>query len=690
MSTDRRGFLRLTAGAPLVATGTAAAAAGGAATSRAALARHVAAEGAAPGAPYFDGRLFYAGQEGAAAIPDLPGLVPQGDVSASHFGVVADDRAAGAENVARMRAAAEWCRTAGEPLHLPAGSVFLDDRVDVTGLTVIGKGVRAVPHLPMARGGEAIAPAPSQLVLTGRAATPLRIHGISSMRACGAARAFSARAGLAEAVWAPVSLMNADAGEGAATPAALVVGLVIENGTGTRLRDFRVVADGGGAHGLDTYNDAGAARMAGAIDIGILQLGGRDTTLENVQCTGHFRRYGYLVAAVDRDGDFDDYSAPYETSVIRCSFQGMRAVGIRGPDKFAILGHTGDSVDLPWAEDHPFTLDPGHDAIRLAAVGTGTAGGAVFRYARVEKVPVDGTPRLRLSGIDGFDPGRWGAVVAARAGGANSHVVLRDCQIGGLVIPSGHAANDTDHVEGAVENGAVGGFEISGWRAAEADIQGRIQHPGTLMGLIHEARETVLDVMCEANPARGRGAGATWIVSPQHNENDHAAHPTGGPRWIEWRYAMVTERSASNTDFAPFLDFVPRPEAFADGPGWFQGYWVLRAPQVRYRHDRDGAQRYLAAPALSLGPGAEGYGGGPPGARAAVDGAAVVGAGGALRVLPVAPGALADAAHAINRAGKDAGTMVLETDGFRLLLAAGSSPDDPWRTPDGQVAIRPR
>ncbi|MBN9889841.1 hypothetical protein [Salipiger abyssi] len=615
MGNKRRIFMGLALAAPALAARAQTAASGAlrAFPSRAAL---VAQGGqAGPGELLTDGRVSYRAAPGAGAIPDLAGLLPFGAVSALHWGVVPDDRAAAAENARRLNLAAEYCRGAGTALHLPAGSLFIADRLDFGGLHVLGRGVGQVLHTPVYFSRRAQHPAPSQIVMTGTDFTPLRLHGISSMKACGAARRPEARReGLADASWELVSLMNADATTGAATPADLVVGIVVEGGSGARLEGFRVVADSGGPHGLDGYNDRTANRIIGGCDIGILQIGAANTTLVDVQTVGHFRRYGYLNVAIDADGDYSDYTAPYATTLIRCDFQGMRGFGLRGPDKFVILDWTPDSVDLPWADDHPFTLDPGHNRIRVTQKGTGTVGGRHYAYSGVAKVTVSGEARIRLSGLSGFDPGRFAAVVPTVAGGGNSHIVLRDCQIGGLTVPSGHLANDRSAVANPIVNGAIGGFEISGWRCAEPDIQGRLQHSGTVAGFIHDCREVTLDLLCEADPARGHGRGMTWIVSPQHNQNRHAAHPAGGNRWLEWRYGMITERSSNNVDYAPFMDFLPRPEALAGtGRGWFEGYWALRSPHIRFYTRKDGTDaNYLPVPALAVGPGGEGFRGRPP------------------------------------------------------------------------------
>lgn len=618
MSTTRRGLFGLALGAPALAIKADPLAAAGTDQSaypdRAALAGATQRRAQHPaGQILSDGAVAYVAQDGAGAIPDLPGLLPFGPVSALHWGVTVDQRRRAAQNARALNQAAAHCRATGERLHLPAGSIFVSDVINVTAISLRGQGTSALQHLPAFDRPQPQTAAPTQIVLSGQGFSLLSLHGISSMQSSGAARRLAQKDGTRDPNWRMISLMNADAVDGAATVAKLAVGLLIEGGSGAHLEGLRVVVDSGGPDGISGYNDGRAAKLFGQIDIGILQIGARNTTLRDVQTLGHFRRYGYLNAAVDRDGDYSDYTAPYETTLTRCSFQGMRAVGLRGPDKFAILDWSAKTVDLPWASDHPFTTDSGHARFRLTSRGSGTEAGTVFDYSRVSRVMVEGQERLRLGGLSNFDPGDFGAVVPAVAGGANSHIVLRDCQIGGLLIPSGHAPNDPA-LDQPVENDAIGGFEISGWRCAEADLSGRVQHPGSLAGMIHDCREITLDLMTEANAPRNGSAAMRWIVSPQHNQNRHAEAPAGGPRWLDWRNGNVTEHSSSGVDYAPFMPFLPRPAAFAKlDDGWFEGYWSLRAPRLRYYTRAKGTDlNYLPLPALSLGAEAEGYRGRPP------------------------------------------------------------------------------
>jgi len=552
---------------------------------------------------------------GTTPISDMAGYAPLLPVAAEHFGFVVGDRSEALNNVAKFNAALSYCRTYNTELWLWSGSGFLrPNAMSLEGVTVRGYGIGLVQHTAYYYGNNTQTPCATQIVLTGTTTNAMQVHGISSAQSCGASRSFTARSDLDESTWKMVSFMNEDATTGAATVKDLAVGLLVDGEGGANCMGFRVVVDAGGTHGLDDYNSTSTAEIIGDVDIGILQVGAGETAYTDVQTLGHYQMAGYANVAIDLDGNYSDYHAPYGTTMTRCNFQGMRAFIVRGPDRFKIIAETSTTVDLPWADDHPFTLDSGHTTIRLTDTGTGTGGGSTFTYTGVSKVDLGGGDvRVRLSGLTSFSSGSYEAVVPTSAGGANSHIVFRDCQIGGLIIPAGWQANDSTALSDHIANGAIGGFEISGWRCAEIDVHGRLQHPGSLAGFIHDARETILDLQCEAGSNRRHSDAMTWIVSPQHNENTHSTHVAGGARWIDWRYTMVSERSASDTDFAPFMDFIPRPSAFSGGDGWFETYFATRAPTVRSRTDSGSDDiNKLVAPALAVGPEAEGFNGWNP------------------------------------------------------------------------------
>jgi hypothetical protein len=90
-----------------------------------------------PGVTYRAGGLAYRGQTGATAIADLPGLVPNGDVTPSHFGAIAGQIAV--DDSPRVQDAMDWCGANGRELIFDA--VYRSDGVNqVSNLVCRGTG----------------------------------------------------------------------------------------------------------------------------------------------------------------------------------------------------------------------------------------------------------------------------------------------------------------------------------------------------------------------------------------------------------------------------------------------------------------------------------------------------------------------------------------------------------------------
>ena len=229
--------------------------------------------------------------------------------------------------------------------------------------------------------------------------------------------------------------------------------MLLEGRDPAHLKGFRVLGDGGGDDGLDAYHTTATDDFIGNYHLGILQMGCYQVVCEDIQTKGHFRLAGYANVAKPREQDFDNYDPPYETVLSRCNFEGMRAAAVRGPDKFLILASTSSTVEVIKSDDHPFTTDGDNNIIRLTQSGTGTDGGLTYTYTGVEIVNVGGEDRVRLTGVerangsgDPFALDGYDSILPSGAGGANSHIIFRDCQFGGLTFPSGHVPNDTTHL----------------------------------------------------------------------------------------------------------------------------------------------------------------------------------------------------------------------------------------------------
>lgn len=592
--------------------------------------------------------------------------------------VVYNDRLAANNNAYNLNLDLNYCRSNNVELDLGVGTIFFCGMLDVSGVTIKGHGVGLWMMQPIDSNGYKDA-ATTQLVATDFANWPtsdlIKIHGISSCEKVGAGRKLKKQRngadwptdnsvpsnGYYEQYWKLTSCQetlasNANSPVGVAKN--LRVALLSEK-PNTVIENVRIMQDGGGADGMGAYLDPTHGSLIGDLDIGILQLGGWGCRYRNIQIVGHWRIAGYANYATSRAQTYDyptQYTPPYETFHEDSVYEGMRAISVRGPDKWAILAATTSTVDLPWADDHPFTLDIGFTKISTTEKGVGTSRLAVYSYTGVAKVNVEHAPgkfedRIRLSGLTKFPNGEIDfpgggdiktlAVLNDTGGGANSHIIVRNCQIAGLTLPNSAPANHVKNPAGVqiTDNGAIGGIEVSGWRCAEEEFHHcRIQHNGSVGLFKHDGRDGIYDVLLEFNPdakLRTPVAGnpgqytvttsptyGRIITSPSASINNHAGvtgtgenaigHAAGSSRRLEWRSLLQTMYTSNDVDFAPAYPKIPRPDAFVDAgdDGWFQTQELVRPAPIRRADLASEAQYYnLAVPAIAVGPDAEGSGG---------------------------------------------------------------------------------
>ena len=88
------------------------------------------------GRSYVFGGLTYIGQTGATAIADLPGLVPGGQVTPTHFGARTDILT---DYSAQVQAAMNWCGANGRELVFDV-MYRVDGVAQVSNLTCRGPG----------------------------------------------------------------------------------------------------------------------------------------------------------------------------------------------------------------------------------------------------------------------------------------------------------------------------------------------------------------------------------------------------------------------------------------------------------------------------------------------------------------------------------------------------------------------
>lgn len=546
-------------------------------------------------------------------------------------GVIYDDRTAAVANAAIINELADCARVNSASIDFGCGTIFFDGTLNLSAIHCFGHGIGIWMMQPAQQSASVKKKAMTQLVAVSSSNWPAtKVYGVSSCKTIGAGRELGCQRdgtawsgtfkGRHERYWEMMSFAQSGS-TGVGVAKSLKVAILIDQGNSV-IENMRIFPDGGGVDGMAAYTDRFHGTLIGDMDIGVLQISGYGCSYRNVQIVGHWRMFGYCNMATLPE-DSNDYTPPYETHLNECMFEGMRSYGLRGPDRWPIIASTSSTVDLPWADDHPFTLDTGRNIFIQVNRGTGPNSETVtYHYSAVEKVTVDGNDHIRLT-VDGtFIPGddhTYGAIVNCNNGGVDSHIIANNCVFAGLTLPNGYAANDAVNPAGAqVFNGAVGGVEISGWRCAEEEIlNSRIQHNGSIAIYKHDGRNGVFDVIMEANPDTVStdestenyfGSYFRIIMSPATNMNSHATEkPVGGTRWTEWRTLMQNEYTFPEIDFAPAINFIPRPSAFnhAGDKGWFECFDLIRPSIIRTRYDGEGGEfffNHLTAPQIAVGP----------------------------------------------------------------------------------------
>ncbi len=141
--------------------------------------------------------------------------------------------------------------------------------------------------------------------------------------------------------------------------------------------------------GLNGYNDQMTTGLGDNWDVGIFADNCPFFSMDNVQCVGYWRIRGVLVGCVSRDGV---QGANYFTNINRCEIQA--GLEIRGGDQSKVLATTANTIDVPWADNHPYrnsgtvNTPRGNFTYTSTSKVAGTLNGTVLRFNGVSPNPV--------------------------------------------------------------------------------------------------------------------------------------------------------------------------------------------------------------------------------------------------------------------------------------------------------------
>lgn len=320
---------------------------------------------------------------------------------------------------------------------------------------------------------------------------------------------------------------------------------------GTSISDLRIIPDGKIATDyMDIYNLVGAGTTqdwAADWDVGIFNDSAAQVKLNNVQAVGHFRITGFLTTAIQSQFTGGSHN-PYGAVANGCIFGGYKPLMIRGADNFIVKAVTSSTVEVPWADDHPF--DPALSGFFASNKRSFTGFG--HTYTSVEKVNVGGEDRLRFNGVSP-DPTTNIVVsnyIASRGvAGGTSQMFFNDCQFVGIQHPSSYMSHDQrlGSKAFAYPGGAI---EISGWRLTEINfVNCSIQHNDPVLIHIHDASNVnFTNFGMESETSKDGSQGARIILTPS-STTPRIPNQAGQ----SWRIKI----DGYNTYMQPSIDFRP-------------------------------------------------------------------------------------------------------------------------------------
>lgn len=516
------------------------------------------------------------------------------------WGVVPNDRSAATENGTRIQQAIDWCIENGRALSLGSGSIFTNAPIVIDGaIKMFGNGAG---YWQKQATGTNFA-ATTQFVFTGTGSTDYQLDGVSSMKAWGGRITNpSPQSGYNDAYYELTSFVvpseDADGQEFEQFSAAFFVN---RDGGKSIFEDFRILLDGGGDDGMDAYDTSGADSdplVDANWDVGLYVRAARGCKFRNVQAVGQWRkRLGLL--AVPHFGTFP--ATLYDTKFDDCVFS---MVAIRGPDHAPITATTSNTVEIPWADDHPFTAG-GNTDLRLSE---NSRAGSPFTFTSVTRVTdgVDtGVDSLRFNGVSPDPTGKTGVLPPYRGGGS-SGLSFHTTRITGWAHPANRPSNKSDLTGSGVFDTPGNTIEISGNELTEIDftrasIEG-YEQVGVYLG---DCRHVHLPTYIEGNgPQNYR-----FIAWPARGNNPNVAG--GGPAVTETLKPKFEPEGSTTLggfiDMRPYITIGEPPSEYSGDSGLFDPDGLISS---RFGESEGstffGEERYQEIRSIETGSGANG------------------------------------------------------------------------------------
>lgn len=318
----------------------------------------------------------------------------------------------------------------------PSGIYVLTDKIRMTGAQWIdGDGVDAWEHLNPAEPKKNLCG--THFVMYGTIAKDLTFYGVTDMRTAGGVVANPDSVNALDTQYALTSFHNNDASDGVASTLRQVSAgfYVAPNSQRGGITNLRVHPN---FNGINGYNDLLTTGLGDECDIGIFLDNCPHFTVDNVQCVGYWRIRGIFVGCVSRDSV---QGANFFTNINKCLIQ--QGLEIRGGDQVKSLATTSNTIDVPWADNHPF---------KVAGVVSTPRGN--FTYTSTSKV--SGTPNGTVLRFNGVTPNPSAASL-----GSGPVRISSGSGIGGMSITGGTIITGLDHSSMCLSSNPLIGLGVS-------------------------------------------------------------------------------------------------------------------------------------------------------------------------------------------------------------------------------------
>lgn len=245
----------------------------------------------------------------------------------------------------------------------------------------------------------------THIIFYGAGAKTRTLYGVTDMRTAGGVLDNPDSVNALDTQYSLESFHNDDAADGVpSTLRQFSCGIYVKpNAQNAGIKNIRIHPN---FDGIDGYNDLMTTGLGDPWDVGIFVDNAPFFTLDNCQVVGYWRIKGVLVASATRAGvQGKNFFTRIKGSVIQAG------LAIRGGDQSKVVAITSTTIDIPWADNHPYpnsgsvNTPKGSFTFTSTNKVTGTPNGTVLRFNNVTPDPVAavlGNGPVRISSGSGL------------------------------------------------------------------------------------------------------------------------------------------------------------------------------------------------------------------------------------------------------------------------------------------------